>query len=329
MTGDSTSRKRSLIRSSRSSSSNFSREGYSVKNKSSKYHVAGFWSRGFRRASPETTRALRWVIHGNATTRHNWWLSQPKVQAVVTGPAGREESTGTPLRPDTKSEPILVQAQTLNWFNKCNVSFEVQNAPQTSSRNQFYNGRMDRRIQSNTRPFGSAPLITSSLARTVNDAVSCSIAFTLSHLETHRNPHEMLRQKHNLGWHPRRKSLSCSRSIPGPWAPWGQKGTMAPGIQLRAQRGASAWKLSLREGSIHLFREACSSGCGQRPTQEEASKASRFPKTQPRGDRMSPSLEPGSGPLFLPEFLWLFKYLGSRSSMWKANFKVKKRKQLT
>lgn len=48
----STSRKWSLMSSSRSSSSNFSSEGYRVKKRSSRCHVVGFWKRGFLRTSP-------------------------------------------------------------------------------------------------------------------------------------------------------------------------------------------------------------------------------------------------------------------------------------
>lgn len=54
-----TSRKWSLMSSCTSSSSNFSREGYRVKKRSSKCHVVGFWKRGFRRASPGVGRGSR------------------------------------------------------------------------------------------------------------------------------------------------------------------------------------------------------------------------------------------------------------------------------
>ena len=81
LTRDCTSRKWSLVRSSRSSSSNFSREGYSVTKTSSKYHVTDLCRRGFRRTSPEMRRARA----GRRSTG---------VQATVRSPADVEGGTG-------------------------------------------------------------------------------------------------------------------------------------------------------------------------------------------------------------------------------------------
>lgn len=61
--------------SSRSSSSNFSREGYRVKKMSSKCHVVGFWKRGFRRASPGVGGESSGYPRGEAEATHQGPIS--------------------------------------------------------------------------------------------------------------------------------------------------------------------------------------------------------------------------------------------------------------